>query len=367
MSGIRRVLVINPILYHYRRGVFLALESNGSVEVTFASDAGGVDGIPAMSAAEVKRHVLMRVHRGRMVEWQAGIVSHLFGNRYDDVIFLGNAKYVSTWAAALLARVKGMRVYFWTIGWHRPESGFKRWVRLRFYRLAHGLLLYGETGRVIGASMGYPERRMHVIGNSVESAPNAIDRNDLKLPSRDSATVYLGAVIRLTPVKRLDLLISAAALLQERGRAVHVLLVGDGPEASSLRRQADALGVNLDLPGAVYSPHDLDAVYRVLDITVVPEAVGLTAIQSLGHGIPVISADSPYAQMPEWESIVPGVTGEVYRQGDLEDLVDSVLRLYSRIQRERSLVAENCRAEVRNRWSSSEQAQKIVKALHEGA
>jgi glycosyltransferase involved in cell wall biosynthesis len=48
---------------------------------------------------------------------------------------------------------------------------------------------------------------------------------------------------RLAPEKRAGCLLEAARLVGERGVAMELVLVGDGPEAGALRRQADQLGL----------------------------------------------------------------------------------------------------------------------------
>jgi hypothetical protein len=55
-------------------------------------------------------------------------------------------------------------------------------------------------------------------------------------------------------------------------------------------------------------------------VTVSPGKVGLTALQSLAYGTPVITHDNFNAQGPEWEAIIPKQTGDFFRQGDVVDL-----------------------------------------------
>jgi glycosyltransferase involved in cell wall biosynthesis len=58
--------------------------------------------------------------------------------------------------------------------------------------------------------------------------------------------------------------------------------------------------------------------------TVVPGAVGLTAIQSLNYGTPVITHDDPNEQGPEWEAIRNGLNGRLFRKGDPVDLAEAI-------------------------------------------
>ncbi len=114
--------------------------------------------------------------------------------------------------------------------------------------------------------------------------------------------------------------------------------------------------------GSIYSGPELAQFYGDLDVTVVPQAVGLTAIQSLGYGVPVISDDDVYGQMPEWESIVPGVTGDLYRHGDPEDLAEAILRVASWTATP-SQISKTCVTEYTTRWSPTVHANNIAKVL----
>ncbi len=362
----RRVLVVYPYLSHYRFGVFNALESSEDLHVEFAAGSRGEDGIEAMPRDAVETfHELQNV-RALGLRWQRGLLRLLVTRRFDDYVFLGDAKILSTWVALLALRVTRRRTYLWTIGWHRPERGLKKRARLMFYGLADALLLYGNVGKSIGVSLGFSPERMHVIYNSAESRvhehiSDVSIRNSVS-DLRRGSTYTLGAVIRLTPQKRLDQLISAAALLGQWGFKVRVVLVGEGPCRDTLASQAAALGVELHLGGATYDRQALQDVYHLLDLTVVPCTVGLTGIQSLAHGTPVLSNDDAYSQAPEWEAIVPSRTGAHFRAGDVSALAEAIERWATTMQ-DAETVAEECRTEVRERWSPHPQAGRIIEVL----
>jgi len=160
--------------------------------------------------------------------------------------------------------------------------------------------------------------------------------------------------------------LEAVALMNAtQGTDIAVLIVGEGAAKEGLRAQADALGVRLLLPGAAYSDADLRVVYSLLSTTVVPSAVGLTAIQSLAYGVPVISDDKKYSQGPEWEAIKEGLTGSTYRAGDTADLVEKIADWIRRVKDDRVGVAAACKQEVSDRWTASNQSARIRGAILE--
>lgn len=363
VSGLT-VMVIYPHLPHYRYGVFREL-ANSRNRYEFVADQTSRDGsIPTVPPEMVENYTPVRNLWIGPLLWQRRVVAKIVRRRPAAVIFLAHGSYMSTWVGALVARALGIKVLFWTIGWHRPETGVRRLFRLTFYRLADRLLLYGETGRDIGVAMGFPRDRLSVIRNSAESSERVADVAEHELERfikllPDGRRPVLTAVIRLNQVKRLDLLILAASQLCERGRPVDVLLVGDGPDAPSLAELAVQHGVSLHMPGMAYSQLQLARVYSVTTMTVVPRAAGLTVIQSLAFGRPVVTTDDAYTQMPEFEAIVPGVTGDLFTGDDPTDLADVILDWIRRCEWSADTIAEECRNVVEEAWSPSAHAQAI--------
>lgn len=365
MTAEIKTLVVYPYMQHYRLGVFQEMDKTEGVEYTFASDVVGRHGIKSLPGTAVSRHLVTTRKVIGPLSWQRGLLPVLCRHDYDAVVFFAEINAVSTWIGAIVARLRRKPVLFWTTGWHRPERGVKRLLRNVFYHLSHQLLLYGELGKSIGEKMNFPESKMTVIGNSVET-PKIENLDDEKFVfEKTPDSIVLGAVIRLIPVKKLEQILHAVALLQDdkTNKVITVLIVGEGPERENLQALAERLGVHLVMPGAFYGDTALSNVYKVLDVTVVPAAVGLTAIQSMSHGVPVVSNDSAYTQMPEWESIRPGATGELFEMDDVESLADAILRITELPSERRAEISRNCKTEVRENWASSSQAHRIAESI----
>lgn len=356
-----KVLVIYPHLPHYRFGVFSALADTSDIDYVFGgADVERTGTIETISFDRLPATIRLRNRYFGKVLWQSGLLRALSAHRPDAAIFLGDVTYLSTWAAALLLRIRRVPVAFWTIGWHRPETGIKRLLRLTFYRLADRLFIYGDVAVAIGAQHGFPQRRMIRVGNSrtssladISTSPERLAELDLQLSGLAEHVAV--AVVRLNHSKRLDVLVEAAALLNERGLPVTLLLAGEGPARDELARLAAARGVDARFLGAVYGEDALAKIYGKADVTVMPSAGGLSVIQSLEHGVPVITHDNPFAQMPEAEAVLPGVTGGHYREGDVDDLAREMQWwLGPHVRRDR--VAADCRTEVVERWSAESQS-----------
>lgn len=350
---------------HYRYGLFKEIERRlGSVTFVTgeSSSAGNIASIPE---GTFRCEIRVKNHWIGPGLWQSGVFNALRRSKADAVIFTGNPAYLSTWVNAVMARIQGKRVLFWTIGWHRPEAGLRRRIRLAFYKLANELLVYGNHGREIGISMGFPEDRINVVYNSceslTESAANTAQPVD-RLPN--GSRPVIGAVIRLSENKGLEEVVrSVACLRDDHGIIADCLIVGDGPSRSTLEKIASDLGVNLYLPGAMYAQDELAVVYRLLTVTVIPKAAGLTVLQSLAAGTPVVTISDPYQQMPEFEAIEDGVSGTLVSQTDPSSLASACSDWIQRTDEEPNQIIKDCQNAVHERWSTIGQANRMISVI----
>lgn len=183
---------------------------------------------------------------------------------------------------------------------------------------------------------------------------------------RNPATVLL--VGRITPNKGQDLLVSAIALLRQRGTHVDAVIAGDsfaGYEwyKQSLQDLAQAQGVaaQVSFPGFVADPGHL---YRSAAVCVVPsefEAFGLVAVESMFSGCPtIVSADSGGLT----EIVSNGVTGWTFEAGSVVSLAETIglVLAQPRVARE---VARRGQADVIARFHVDRFDQTLVGTVQE--
>jgi glycosyltransferase involved in cell wall biosynthesis len=110
---------------------------------------------------------------------------------------------------------------------------------------------------------------------------------------RSGDTPALLSVSRLVAYKNHAAVLRAAALMTPRPR-VHV--IGRGPEAVPLQKLAETLDVALRLDDGGAADEDVDAAYRAASVVVCPsrfEGFGLTPMEGVAQGIPVVASDIP--------------------------------------------------------------------------
>jgi glycosyltransferase involved in cell wall biosynthesis len=145
---------------------------------------------------------------------------------------------------------------------------------------------------------------------------------------------YYLTVGRMTYSKRVDLAIEAANRLK-----VPLKVVGTGSEEERLRSIA---GPTVEFLGSV-SDEELGELYsgaKALVFCALDEDFGMVPVEAMAHGTPVIAL----AQGGVVESVVDGLTGILFHEPEVEDLVRAIGRFNSTKRKWESA----CRAQAEN-------------------
>ena len=123
----RSALLVYPHIAHYRKDVLERLDSDPDFALTIAAAERSVEpGIEVVPHSHFRDTVRLKPRSWGPLRWQSKVVRLAALGSHDVVIYMGAANYVSTWISAAISRLRGRRVLFWTIGWHRPETGRTR-------------------------------------------------------------------------------------------------------------------------------------------------------------------------------------------------------------------------------------------------
>lgn len=346
------VALVPDRLALYRYAIFrrLSLYSENNYQLTIYADTKeDVPGLSLVDAAYCDRDYsnggiswvqVKNVAVRKICFWQTGLINLALSNEHDVHVYWGEAHRVSTWISALISRLRGKRVVFWTHGIYGNENRLKLVVRCCFYRLAHALLLYSDHGKNLLVQYGFDPCQMFVIKNSLDvRRQDALYQKYLKhvrgskakfFSENDHMLLFVG---RLEPQKKLKMLLEALALLKRQGtKSYKLLVIGDGSQRHVLSEYAIRLNLEEDVYfyGACYDEEKLAPLIIESDVCVSPGEVGLTAMHSLIFGTPVVTHDNFAEQMPEFEAIVPGSSGHFYEFSNVNDMalkISEVIRL----------------------------------------
>ncbi len=363
--SINLVLNIAPL---YRKGLFTLLDSTFDCKWFFCennSDIKGLDTKCLKSVTYIKTTRILKFFR-----W-SNIVP-LFVRSNDIFVFTGNLTDLSLWFVllyrGLLNRKK--KVYLWTHGWYGDENIFKRIIKKVFFKMASGVWLYGNYAKQLMLKEGFNNTNLTVIHNSLNQLEFELIMKDIRksdIYARHFSNSFHNIVFigRLTAVKKLNMILEAMVLLRRQEIFINLTLVGDGSQRAILEKTVKELNLT-DSVWFVGECHD-DAkngeyLYNA-DICVSPGNVGLTAIHSLSFGTPVITHNKFSEQMPEFEAIIPGSTGDFFEYGDVASLADTIKHWLDAHSIKTEELISNCVQTIKKEWTPQFQVNQISAAL----
>ncbi len=366
-----RVLIAYSYSMHYRLGVFRALLAQPDLDVTIAAGTTPRHESPSVATsgvAPIRPEDLpeLQWHRTFSIGWlrfQPGLLRRSLSSRYDVVIWDPSMHCLTTWLSSVVIRARGQSLLYWGLGWTKQHGRFKERCKVAVFRLAHGFMTYGQRSAELGVQAGYPEPRLYVVGNSLPDHPAAGEAAATMPPE---SPLMLGVALRLSGRKRVDLLIRAVVALNARGIATRAIIVGDGPERAALQGLAEELDADVEFAGELYDAEKIADYYRQIHLTVIPGHAGLTVIQSLMHGRPVVTHDNPSNHADEWTAIRAGVSGAFFSEGDLDALVDTILQIREQLMGgadDRRAVAAACRVDFLQHGSPQAHAKRIIDSV----
>ena len=177
-------------------------------------------------------------------------------------------------------------------------------------------------------------RKMRLPGVRVEALPNSVP--DPVLPAADGRAKVIVAAGRLVPVKRYDLLIEAFAPVAAAHPDWRLRIYGKGEEQARLRQLIEDLGLSdhAFLMGAA-APMEAEWVKGSIGATAANfEPFGMTIVEAMRCGLPVVSTDCPYGP---GEIIEDGTDGRLVPVGDREAMSAALLELVRDDERRRRM------------------------------
>ena len=323
----KEVLIIYNYIAHYRTPIFSLLSRNLVPRYTIAAGDYSEIKIKLMEESISKIDPkdgginflkLTNIWIFKLFLIQPQVLLLCFSKKYNSIIFLGNMYYLTTWLGGLIARLTGKKVVFWTHGYIREERNFQGFVRKIFYQIPHEILVYGQRAKDILISKGFNSEKVSLIYNSLDFDKQVKIVNETQCKNlelfKDNTLPVVGFIGRLTKQKKLDLLINVMSELISKGIKANLLIIGDGEEKKVLMDCVNELNLenNVNFYGACYDETLIYNLMKNMRVLVSPGEVGLTAIHSLTYGVPVITHNRFDMQMPEYEVITPGVTGDFF-------------------------------------------------------
>jgi len=233
---------------------------------------------------------------------------------------------ISTPRYLIEARLRGIA----TIGWSKGipqtrnarESAMKRLHQKFMLSLCDVLVVYGETSREYFRALGFPEERIFIAQNTIDTLriaselPSALAQKEILLTRLAFGDRFVfGYVGGLLPRKKIECILEAFSKVRGQGMDAILLIVGGGPSEAALRAAAASSPFKADIIIVGRVPEGEEGGYfQLFDAYLSFSEGGLGILEAMAHGRTVVSAPEKF---PETELLVDNETALLTRDGTI--------------------------------------------------
>jgi len=255
-------------------------------------------------------------------------LSHIFRQKQADAVITVGAGDKMFWGrvAARQTDVPVVCSALHSTGWPDGVGRLNRWLTPWTDAFIAVAQAHGEH---LAKHERFPEKKVHIIPNGVDTnrfKPNPEMRRKVRrgLHLPESAPL-VGIVAALRPEKNHTLLVRAAVRILTDHPQTHFLIIGEGPQRTSIEQQIADLGLQhrFHLLGNRHDTPDLLAALDVFTLCSLNEANPVSILESLSTGVPVVSTNVGSIH----ETVVPNETGILVPSEDTVALAQGVSRL----------------------------------------
>lgn len=354
-----RYCLISNIGPHYRWAIYDLISKEFDCDFYFGKNETIYDTVKLFDYNKLRgyKKTLKNKYLFGPLWYQKGMTKLVF-KKYDAFVLPGAPFCLSTWTFLVLSKLLGKKTVAWSHGILHSHGGLKKLLYKTYFSLFDRVMTYNERSSKLLIEEGVPEEKLFVIGNSLDTDTHRMLRKELQdtpifkehFGNCKPVILYCG---RIQKIKKLDILLDAMLLLNKKGIRLNAVLVGaDSPDTNIQELvKSRELAEQVWIYGPCYDERKLSEIFYNSDVCVSPGNVGLTAIHSLSFGCPVITNDNFDTQMPEFEAIRKGITGDFFKENDIQDLANVIENWITTKNANKDIVRKNAFEEIENKWN----------------
>jgi len=321
---LKKVLFIEPVIAHYRRDTFNLIFSNKnfSCAILAGNEFEGV------SPVSIENSILCNYFSftlfGHRFYYLKNALREVMCYKPDAIVCSGvDFHHLHTILIFLWAKIKGIRFIWWSHATEGKQGRIGILLRKFFYSYSAGIMAYSSAGLVRMQKLGIPASKISVVGNSMNNEDYGLNIDHIQ--SNNFTILFSG---RITPEKKLNVLVRALAIIAYKIPKLRCIIVGGG-DVKPIVTLSNDLGVEkfIEFVGPVYGIN-LKQYFAQANLFVYPGGIGLSMAHALSYGLPVITTDTMHEHGPEIELLKPGVNGDFFRDCDSQSLADVIIKWY---------------------------------------
>ncbi len=239
---------------------------------------------------------------------------YLTGRGRDADVVIGTRPGINVYLARFAPR-RALRIAQEHLRFEAHDRALRR-VLARHYRTLDAVV---TTTR---ADAAVYQARLPLPGVRITSVPNIVPAP--ACPPSDGTAPVIAAAGRLAPGKRFDLLLEAFSLVSGKEPDWRLRIYGGGAQHDRLQTMIDELGLT-GRAALMGSRSPIEPEFAKASVVVSAsdaESFGMTLVEAMRCGVPVVSTDCPLGPA---EIVRNGVDGRLVPVGDARALADALL------------------------------------------
>lgn len=367
----QKVLIVYQFIALYRKPIFEYLSKNKDIDFSFACDIHSKENILLVDEEFFHNKSFIRLKNFwfKNFLWQTGLIKEVMFGQYDTIVFLADPNFISTWIATIFTKIRDIKVVFWTHGFIRDNT-LRSKMKLFFFKLSDSIFLYGDKAKKNLSLKGLDSNNLFPIYNSLDYSlqkktrmsidPSQLDKSFMFENPKLPQIVFIG---RLTEQKKLQQLIELIHALEKNNLKVNLLFIGDGEERTVLEEIAFrkySLQDRVYFYGKTYNEEEIAPLIMGSDVCISPGEIGLTAMHVLAYGVPIITHNDEFSQMPEYEAVIDGKTGKLFEKNSFDSMLKVSIDFFNNPIND---IYNNCINIIEQKYTPKNQMELIINAL----
>ena len=353
----KKIAIVQRLIPHYRIDFFSQLCKRLPNVIIFHSTRVTTDGLVQNDGFHFPNHKI------RMIDHRYFCFQHLvwkmMKSDYDFIVLGLELRIVSNLMIWLASFFKKSKIIWWTHGYnvHNKQKNIMfyldRIIKTFLLKHSHGVLLYTEYNLDELLERGVDRGKIIIYNNTMNEVPHQLALNNVtsemtekvEQESRKSSHSLM-LIGRLTPMKRIDLLLKASKKLVVVYPDLRVFIIGDGSERTKLEADVKIMGLtdNVFFLGAINDPVILAPYMKLTDFNIIPGAVGLSLVHSMIYGVPFVTLkNSPHG--PEVAYLRNNYNG--YMATNMDGMVNWLIDCFDHPEKIAAM-KNNCRTMIKN-------------------
>lgn len=330
---------------HYRNEVLTYLAAAHNLEIEILT-TGTLK--PYLKENEHLKYKLFKnfFSDSRKLNFFPGALWYIIRRRPKYVLALNNATNITEYVSCIFCFLVRIKFIWWTHGYdHKQQKGklerkIKDSYTLFFFRICSAIIAFSESGKSYLIKKGITENKIFVAPNTLDTDKllklknkinETFDKTDFinkNIPGAKTSDRFILFSGRINKHKKVDDLIKALPLILERQPNVHVIIIGDGEQKTSIERLAREMAVtnNVHFKGSIFDEIEVGKYFILSDVFVIPGLVGLGIVHAFCYGKPLITEDVSY-HSPEIQYLKNNKNGFMVREGDVNEISQKIILL----------------------------------------